>query len=316
LVISFVHLSRHHRRMSMPSTPADASSLALVLVPTGCGAAERGTPPAPPAFELTSAPELVKPVSSEYSEVRLTVSPDGDVMLWGSSNRPGGPGGRDIWISRRTAGAWSAPAPVGFNSEAKDYDPAFTPDGRYVYFFSDRPGGLGGDDIYRVPVTPDGFGGVEHLDAAVNSPGHEWAPAPLRDGSLLFASDGRGGQGRQDLFVAAPRGAGFAPAEPLPGAINTAGDEFDATPLPDGGLVFTRAANVETDPVMLVYAHRGPRGYDAGTQLPAPVNIAAGWTFAPAVDWREPSILYYSQRGPESAPGTHEVYLVRYRVRP
>jgi len=118
-----------------------------------------------PVFEVTTAPELVTPASSAYSEVRLAMSPDGNTMLWGSKDRPGGPGSYDIWMARRAAGGWTPPAPVSFDTEAKDYDPAYTPDGRYVYLFSNRPGGLGGDDLYRVPVLGDGFGAAEHLDA-------------------------------------------------------------------------------------------------------------------------------------------------------
>jgi Tol biopolymer transport system component len=279
-------------------------ALAVILL-VGCGAAR-------PRLEITGRPELVTPPSSEYSEVRIAVSPDGDTMLWGSKDRPGGPGSYDIWIARRTSGTWSAPAPVSFNTSAKDYDPAYSPDGRYVYLFSDRPGGLGGDDLYRVAVTGDDFGPAEHLDATINSAGNEWAPVPLRDGSLLFASDGRGGAGRQDLFVAAPRGEGFAPAAPLPGAINTAADEFDATALPDGDLVFSRSTNVATDPVLLVFAHRGATGYDAGT----PLSINAGdATYAPAIDGRDPSILYFSGTRPEATLGKRDIYRVRYRVR-
>jgi hypothetical protein len=266
------------------------------------------------AFEVTSAPELVTPASSPFVEVRLAMSPDGDTMLWGSTDRPGGPGGWNIWMSRRTAGAWSAPAPVSFNSEANDFDPAFSPDGGHVYFFSNRPGGLGGDDVYRAPVVPGGFGAVEHLDASVNSPGDEWAPLVLRDGSLLFASDGRGGEGRHDLFVAPPRGTGFAPAEPLPGALNSAADEFDAAVLPDGDIVFSRSVNVENDPIALVFAHRGPAGYDRGTPLPAAVNVEGGATLGPALDARDPSILYFTGKRPEAAVGKLDIYRVRYRA--
>lgn len=290
----------------------NARMLAVMLL--GCGAARPVAAPSPARFEITSSPELVTPPSSEYSEVRVAVSPDGNTMLWGTKDRPGGQGSYDIWITRRTGDAWSPPASVSFNTTAKDYDPAFSADGRYVYLFSDRPGGLGGDDIYRVPVTAEDFGPIEHLDAMVNSPGNEWAPVPLRDGSVLFASDGRGGAGHQDLFIAAPRGSGFAPAVPLPGAINTAADEFDAAALPDGDLVFSRSTNVATDPVQLVFAHRGPDGYDAGTRLPASINIGDA-TYGPAVDWRDPSILYFSGTRPESTLGKRDIYQVRYRVR-
>ena len=290
----------------------------LAVMPTvgllGCGAARPGLAPPPARFEITSSPELVTPPSSEYAEVRIAVSPDGDTMLWGSKDRPGGPGSYDIWITRRTEGTWSPPAPVSFNTSAKDYDPAFSPDGRYVYLFSSRPGGLGGDDLYRVPVTLDDFGPAEHLDATINSPGNEWAPVPLRDGSLVFASDGRGGAGRQDLFIAAPRGNSFAPAAPLPGAINTAADEFDATALPGGDLVFSRSTNLDTDPVQLVFARHGPTGYDVGTPLPSSIN-AGDATYAPAIDWCDPSILYFTGTRPESTLGKRDIYQVRYRVR-
>jgi hypothetical protein len=276
--------------------------------PAGCAGKGRRV------FEVTSTPELVMPASSPFFEVRLAMSPDGDTMLWGSTDRSGGPGGWNIWTSTRTAGAWSAPAPVSFNSEANDFDPAFSPDGGHVYFFSNRPGGLGGDDVYRVPVVPGGFGAVEHLDGSVNSAGDEWAPLVLRDGSLLFASDGRGGSGRHDLFVAAPRDAGFAPAELLPGALNSPADEFDATVLPDGDIVFSRSANVESDPIVLVFAHRGPAGYDHGTPLPATVNVDGGATLGPALDFRDPSILYFTGKRLEAAAGKLDIYRVRYRA--
>jgi len=99
--------------------------------------------------------------------------------------------------------------------------------------------------------------------AEVNSAGAEWAPAPLRDGSLLFATDGRGGRGRHDLFVARAAGAGFAPATPLP----------------------------------------------------LTSNVADGHTLGPAIDWADPSILYFTSHRPEAKAGKLDLYRVRYRVR-
>lgn len=292
-----------------------------IFVTTGIVAALISVSPAatdgrPSIFELTSTPELVAPgiASSEFSEVRLAVSPDGKTMLWGSTNRPGGPGGYDIWLSRQGEGGWSAPQPAPFNSPERDFDPAFSPDGRTVYFFSNRSAGLGGDDIYRVAVTASGFGLVERLGPEVNSAGNEWAPGLSPDGqTLLFASDGRGGAGRQDLFTARVEGAGFAPARALPGAINTAVDEFDATFLSDGSsIVFSRSPNIDNDPVALYFAWRGPDGYDAGSVLPAPVNVAGANAFGPALDWADPSVLYFNGH----RPGHHDLYRVHFRVRP
>ena len=78
---------------------------------------------------------------------------------------------------------------------ANDFNPMFSADGRWLYFFSNRDGGRGGDDLYRAPVLADGsFGPVANLGPGVNSAGNEWAPTPSRDGRhLLFSSDGLGG---------------------------------------------------------------------------------------------------------------------------
>src|SRR5882672_6624690 len=96
-----------------------------------------GTAPGPapitataPTLAILSPAELVAPgiVSSEHVEIRLAASPDGNTLLWSSTDRAGGPGGWDIWCTRRTGATWSAPAPVAFDSEANDFDPAFSGD--------------------------------------------------------------------------------------------------------------------------------------------------------------------------------------------
>jgi TolB protein len=272
------------------------------------------------SLELTSTPELVAPgvVSSGFSEIRLAMSPDKRTMLWGSTDRPGGPGGWNIWLSRQSDAGWGAPEPAPFDTPANEFDPAFTPDGRYVYFFSNRPGGLGGDDIYRVPVIAKGFGPVEHLGPEVNSAGNEWAPSLSPDGAtLLFASDGRGGSGRHDLFVARAKGTGFAVAQALPGAINTPADEFDATFLADGSsVVFARSNDVDNDPISLYFAGRGPNGYDGGTILPRSINVDAGYTLGPTLDWSDRSLLYFSGHRPEANLGKLDLYRVHFRLRP
>jgi len=289
------------------------------------GAASTATGPAAPvgdtgppvALSITSAAELVAPgvVSSEHAEIRLAASPDGMTLLWGSTDRKGGPGGWDIWMSRRSGESWSAPAAVGFDSAANDFDPAYSADGRWVYFFSNRPGGLGGDDIYRAAVTGDDFGPAQHLGPEVNTAGDEWAPAPSPDGKqLMFASNKPGA--KHDLYVAQVRGDGFAPAEPLPGTVNTPGaDEFDATFLADGtSIVFSRSIDVENDPIALYFAARGPSGYDAGTLLPPSVNVAGGYTLGPSIDGKDRSVLYFSSKRPEASAGKLDVYRVHYAV--
>ncbi len=297
-----------------------ASAWAVILAAAGVAGATAEGPARMTTLtlEIAGGPELVLPgiASSEYSEVRLAASPDGRTLLWGSTDRPGGPGGWDIWLSRKSASGWSAPQAVPFDTPANEFDPAFAPDGRTVYFFSNRAGGLGGDDLYRVPVTDAGFGTVEHLGPEVNSAGDEWAPSLSPDGkTLLFATDGRGGAGRHDLFTAAVAGAGFAPARPLPGRINSPVDEFDATFLPGGGaIVFARSADVEKAPIALYFAAPDHDGYPTGTVLGPAVNPEGGDALAPTVDWSDPRILYFTSHRPEASAGKADHYRVRFRL--
>ncbi len=304
-----------------------AASLAAAAPLSACGSPSRATagppvPVAPLALELTSAAALVGAgaISTEHTEIRMTVDPTGTLAVWGSTNRPGGSGGWDLWIARRASqdAPWAQAQPAPFNSPANDFDPAFSPDGRELYFFSNRPGGLGGDDLYRVAVTDGGlrFGAAEALGPEVNSAGNEWAPALSPDNStLLFATDGRGGAGRHDLFFAARQGVGFAAARPVPGHLNTAADEFDATFLYDGrSLVFSRSANVDEAPISLVFSSPTEGAYPAGAPLSAAVNVDGGYTLGPAISWAARDVLTFTGKRAEAAAGSLDLYEIRYRL--
>jgi TolB protein len=291
----------------------------LMALGGACPAQTRTGAPLSPALEIVGDATLFAPgiASTEFADIRLTLGPDGQTALWFSRNRPGGPGGYDIWMSKRIPGGWSAATPVSFNSAQRDFDPAFSPDGRHVYFCSDRPGGLGGDDIFRVAVLPDGFGQPELLGAQVNSPGNEWAPMLSADRALLlFSSNGRGGAGRFDLFTARRSGSeGFEPAVPLPGAINTAADEFDATFLSDNAsIVFAKSRDLQVDTVHLFYASLQGGRYDAGTQLSERINTSDKSTYGPMLDWSRPDHLTFSSQRPEAHAGGADLYVVRYRL--
>lgn len=252
--------------------------------------------------------------STQYDEIRLTLSPDGKTALWFSRNRPGGPGGYDIWVSRHDGQRWRPATPVSFNTPGRDFDPAFSTDGRVVYFCSDRAGGQGGDDLYRVSIGRDGrFGEPENLGPAANSAADEFAPMLSPDGrTLLFSSDRAGGAGGHDLYSATMTGGVAQLARPLAGGINTAAQEFDATFLGDGRtVVFARALDFATAPVRQFISYdRGGR-YDAGHALPSPVNEASGDSYGAMLDGSQPDTLTYSARRADGAG--LDLYRIRYR---
>lgn len=271
---------------------------------------------AAPAVEIVGEAELFAPgiASTGHAEIRLTISPDGRTALWFSRDRPGGPGGYDIWIARREGTEWAPAMPVSFNSPGRDFDPAFSRDGRFVFFCSDRRGGIGKDDLYRVAVTAKGFGTPENLGPQVNSAASEYAPMLSPDGRrLLFSSDRPGGAGRHDLYTARSKGHGFAAAVPLPGAINTPADEFDASFLADSRtLVFARAPSMKDDRVDLFAATSQSGRYDAGMILPLAVNDPVKDSYGPMLDWSAPDRLTFSsQRG---GAQSMELYRITYHI--
>jgi beta-lactamase regulating signal transducer with metallopeptidase domain len=136
-------------------------------------------------------------VNSSYDDNYACISPNG-LLLFFSSNRPGGFGSMDLWVTTRAAISepWGAPVNLGpeINSSGFDAGPVMSPDGLSLYFGSERPGGsLGGDDIWQARILPvldfNGDGKVDLKDFrklaqywGQNEPTCDIAPLPSGDG--------------------------------------------------------------------------------------------------------------------------------------
>jgi TolB protein len=290
------------------------AAIPLVLLMASAAAGVAGAQ----GLVFTGTAELVHPglVSTAASEVKITFSPDGTRMLWGTGGRTGGPGSLDIWESSQEKGVWSKPKPVSFNSPEEDFDPFFAPNGRGVYFFSNRPGGIGKNDVWFVPfdAKTGRFGTAVNLGAAVNSSGDEWAPILTKDGThLIFASDGRGGQGLHDLFISEQRDGAWLPATPLPGNVNSPDEEFDAVLLDgDTVLIFTRKGKDQDGADLFISALKnGAWGEPA--RLGPEVNAPGAWNFGPARHPREPGVLYFTSHREGNTRGRSDIYRIRCR---
>ena len=268
-------------------------------------------------------------VSTRDDERRASVSPDGQRIVWGSADRAGGPGGGDLWQARREGIRWVDPQPLPLDTPAEESEPAYSADGRWLYFVSDRKGGHGGRDLYRAAVGPDGgWGQVENLGATVNTRGDERSPTPSADGAwLLFSSDGHGGAGGLDLFVArvAPAGEGkgaqgaapvagsgnlgFATPTAVPGA-NTAADEIDAAWLGGGRVLLFSRGEAAAGTARLYLSACDGTAYADVQPWTLSFNVEGGSTHAPVVDASRPAdvLVIGSARAPKAGKG--DVYRV------
>ena len=155
-----------------------------------------------------SKPEAVEGgVNTEYDEGSCSFSTDGKEMyLTLCAADPSYPRYAQIVKSSRSDASWSKTSEVKITADTLSSfaHPAISPDGQWLYFCSDMPGGKGGLDIWRVRLISSGFGGVENLGEAINTPGDEMFPAFRPNGDFYFSSNGHPGMGGLDIFIAHP----------------------------------------------------------------------------------------------------------------
>lgn len=141
------------------------------------------------------APEPVEGgLNTENDEGATAFSSDGKTMyLTVCRTDPQYPRMAEIWTSQRADAGWGKPAALKITADTlSSYaHPAPSPDGRWLYFTSDMPGGYGGTDLWRARMDAHGVGSIENLGPEINTEGNECFPAFRPSGELYFSSDGR-----------------------------------------------------------------------------------------------------------------------------
>lgn len=259
---------------------------------------------------LNEDKRLIAPgvISTGDDEWGLTLSPDSNTILFNKADR-----GYSIQVimeaTRGRDGQWRSPRVASFSGQYRDIDPAFSPDGRYLIFASNRPVDPDGArktdfDLWRVDRQSDGtWGSPRHLGDAVNSTGSETNSSITADGTLYFATSDRAGVlGQRDLMRAKPTRTGYEAPEPLSAPINSEFDESNHWIAPDESY--------------LLFLSNRPGGF-AASDLYISFRSANGWTmpknigprlnrqgasgvFTPFVDTR--GTLYFAERDTQWQP--------------
>ena len=176
--------------------------------------------------------QIESELNSDYDEGACCFSPDGKTMyLTRCTHDPDYPRFAQIFTSQRADASWGKPSLLEISKDTlSSYaHPAVSPDGQWLYFVSDMPGGVGGTDIWRIALTEGGLGGVENLGEPINTAGDEMFPVFRPNGELYFSSDGHAGMGGLDLFRAEQDSVGHWTVENMRYPMNSPGDDFGIT---------------------------------------------------------------------------------------
>ena len=171
-------------------------------------------------------------LNTEFDEGIVSFSPDGQTMYLTVAKRALDRNTSvEIHTSKRSDATWSAPQKLDIISDTISAvgHPAVSPDGRYLYFSSDMPGGYGGKDIWRINLM-ERSGSLENLGEQINTSGDEMFPFVRTDSLLYFSSDGHPGFGGLDIFTARLNSTGDRWSIDNVGTpLNSQGDDFGIT---------------------------------------------------------------------------------------
>ncbi len=312
------------RRVSarVAASAALVGAFAALMAPWSTPAAASGN------YSEWSAPvNLGSVINTGANDQGPALSKDGR-SLYFTSDRPGGEGGFDLWVSRRESedAPWGAPANLGptVNSSGVEQAPALSPDGHDLYFLSTRPGGFGGADLYVASRnhTHDDFAwrAPVNLGAGVNSALQESSPVLFvdEDGTttLFFGVLNRpGGLGEFDIYESVLGSDGlFGPPTNVI-ELNSAFRDLRAAIRHDGReMIFTSGRPPASNAAPDLWVSTRPTTLDpwsAPENLGGEVNTA-DFEGAPALSWDGETMIFNSNR-PGSVGGSNDLWMTTRR---
>jgi len=179
-------------------------------------------------------------INTPASERDFALSPDGNEMFY-TIQSPVRGGFQTIVYRRKDAnGNWSKPIIPHFAGRYNDLEPAFSIDGKRLYFTSNRP--IIGDapkdfDIWFVEKANSEWGEARNLGSPVNTAADEFYPSITGNGNLYFTASYKSGIGKEDIYIAHWDGTGFRSPVALDSSINSPAYEFNAFVSPDENII-------------------------------------------------------------------------------
>jgi outer membrane protein OmpA-like peptidoglycan-associated protein/tetratricopeptide (TPR) repeat protein len=214
-----------------------------------------------------SAATEISEINSQYHDGPATLSKDGNTMYFASESYLEKSYEKDkltkdkksqvnLFKATKTGNTWGNITPLPFNS--KEYstgNPSLSQDGKTLYFSSNMPGSLGGNDIWTTTVNQDGsYGTPENMGNKVNTEGNESFPSISDDNkTLYFASSGRQGLGGLDVFqIDMAKGKTSGEASNLGKPVNSEKDDFAFTMNQEKNIGFLSSNRNVQDDIYLV----------------------------------------------------------------
>ncbi len=178
-------------------------------------------------------------LEAKHNYGAATFAPDGEMMILSQNNTTPRKSDRRKTMKLTTSiksdqNSWVKGEDLPFNSnEFETTHPFLSADGQTLYFASDRPGGIGGMDIWKVTKQGETWGTPMNLGAPINSPGNELFPAISATGALSYSSNRAGGLGGLDLYTATMENGAWTTAN-LGAPFNSMADDLGYVENADG----------------------------------------------------------------------------------
>jgi Tol biopolymer transport system component len=251
-------------------------------------------------------------ISTGDMELNAAFSPDGRTLYF--TKRTPTPQMWFILVSRFQNGKWGEPEMAEFSGQHSDFDPFISPDGRRLFFCSDRTADAqrkSDFDIWVVdqtatsPPSPPSWSAPKRLEAPINTPAQEFYPSVAANGTLYFSSNREGGKGRGDIYRARLIDGKYAEPENLGEMINSQFFEGDPYIAPDESyLIFVSYGRPEGQGDGDLYLSLRREGaWTKAVNLGSPINSRA-LDFCPIVSPDGKYFFFTSERGFAATPLT------------